>query len=117
MSVVPLPTGLHYAFDAWFFYDLWHQGFKWVEEPTALAGYRLHGQNKSLQVSALRTLELAALEDHKFGAGSWRGSYLRAIATALRTAERAPAAASIKHAIYLLTNSLSYLSVYRLPGI
>ena len=118
MTVVQLPDHLQYAFDAWFFYDLWQNGFAWRELPDAFAGYRLHGRNKSLQITPQRTLELAALEDHKYGAGSWRGAYLRLVAATLRAAEGASSAAgAIKRGIYLVTNSLSFLSVYRIPGI
>ena len=117
MDVVQLPNHLQYAFDAWFFYDLWQNGFAWRELPDAFAGYRLHGGNKSLQITPQRTLELAALEDHKYGVGSWRGAYLRAVAATLRSAERAAAGAAIKRGIYLVNNSLSFLSVYRIPGI
>lgn len=118
MQAVRLPTDLRYAFDAWFFYDLWRLGNGWREMPVALAGYRLHGDNKSLQISPQRVLELAALEDHKFGRGSWRGSYVRAIAAALQIVERAPAVApALRRSIYVVTNSLSFLSAYRLPGI
>jgi glycosyltransferase involved in cell wall biosynthesis len=118
MTTVQLPTDLHYAFDAWFFYDLWQQGAKWRELPDELAGYRLHGDNKSLQVSSRRTLELARFEDHKFGTGSWRGSYLRTIAAALAATERIHSrGAPLRRGIYTLTNSLSYLSAYRIPSI
>jgi glycosyltransferase involved in cell wall biosynthesis len=113
---IPLMTDLHYVFDAWFFYDAYCR-FGWVDRPEAVAGYRLHGENKSAGVRPDRIRELAAFERHKFGPRSWRGRYLDAIAGIIAAAEGSFGDSIARRVTYLAANSLSYVSAYRVPGI
>ena len=100
-----------------FFYSA-YQGYRWLELPKPVAGYRLHGDNKSMSVKSKRIAELAAFEDIKFGAGSFRGAYLRFVARLVRHAEtRGNAGAAVSKGLYYLVNSLAYISCYRLPSI
>jgi glycosyltransferase involved in cell wall biosynthesis len=117
-EAIGLRTDLHFAFDAWFFYQAYVE-FRWLECPVRIAGYRWHGQNKSAGVTASRVSELARFEYFKWGEASFRGRYLMAVERTVRAADRLPQAlaAAVKRGIYLLVNSLSYASVYRLPGI
>lgn len=114
---IPFRVDLDYIFDAWFFFEAYRR-FRWTEREDRIAGYRLHGENKSVGVRAERVDELARFEQFKFGKSSGRAAYLRRVATVLRGAERLPAGGSVlKRAIYLAVNSLAYASAYRIPGI
>jgi glycosyltransferase involved in cell wall biosynthesis len=107
----------HYVFDAVFFYEA-YQRFAWLELPKAVAGYRLHGANKSATVRPNRIAELARYEQVKFGERSGRAAYLRLVCAIVRACERVPAlGGALKRAVYLAVNSLAYATVYRLPGI
>jgi glycosyltransferase involved in cell wall biosynthesis len=118
MTQLTLRNDAEYSFDSWFFYDAWNHGHRFVELGEEIAGYRLHGENKSLRISGERVLELARFEDHKFGPGSYRGRYLRVVAKILATLDRAPTGARhLKRALRFLVNGLSYVTVYRLPGV
>jgi glycosyltransferase involved in cell wall biosynthesis len=116
-EAVPLRNDLRFTFDAWFFYDV-HERFKWWYGEEEIAGYRLHGSNKSVGVRSERIDELASLERHKFGVRTLRGSYLDAIARVARACERLPARGRVaKRGIHVVVNGLSYLTAYRMPGI
>jgi glycosyltransferase involved in cell wall biosynthesis len=112
MARVTLPADAEYSFDSWFFYDAWKSGFRILEIDDLLAGYRLHGENKSLRISPQRIGELARLEDHKFGSGSLRGRYLRLLQRLVAGLERASgrpgSARRLKRAVYIAVNSLSF---------
>lgn len=111
------PADYHFVFDVVFFYSA-YRGYRWLEFPKPVAGYRLHGDNKSMSVKSKRIAELAAFEDIKFGAGSFRGAYLRFVARLVRHAEtRGNAGAAVSKGLYYLVNSLAYISCYRLPSI
>jgi glycosyltransferase involved in cell wall biosynthesis len=116
-EAVPLRTEFHYVFDAVFFYEA-YQRFPWQEIDLEVAGYRLHGANKSLDVRSARIAELARFEQIKFGERSARAAYLRGVAAAVRAGERLPAAGGVlRRAIYLAVNSLAFATAYRVPGI
>ena len=116
-EAVPLRTEFHYVFDAVFFYEV-HRRFSWREFPKPIAGYRLHGANKSVSVRSARIFELARYEQIKFGAGSPRAAYLRCVAALVRSCERMPAfGGALRRLIYLGVNSLAYATAYRVPGI
>jgi len=118
MQRVQWRTSSVYVFDAWFFYDAWRAGYPFKEIPAVLAAYRLHGRNKSLGISPDRIAELAKLEDHKFGTGSFRGRYLRAVHTVMTGIEKLPLGQRwLKRAVYVAINSASFASAYRLPSI
>jgi hypothetical protein len=114
----PFRADLHFAFDHLFFYQLLLE-YRWLELPDRIAGYRLHGANKSLMISSARVTELVELEAVKYGAGTFRPAYLRLVALVTGYADHLPRALQtpVKRLIYLIVNSLSFLTVYRLPGI
>jgi glycosyltransferase involved in cell wall biosynthesis len=111
-------TDLQYVFDALFFYELFLD-HRWLERPDRVAGYRLHRDNKSLQVSALRVHELAELETVKYGQGNARVRYLRRLVRLLSVLDRLhPAvAATLKQATYVAVNATSVLTARRWPSI
>jgi glycosyltransferase involved in cell wall biosynthesis len=115
---IPFRSDLHFAFDAVFFYQLFVQ-YRWLELPDRVAGCRLHGANKSLDIAGVRVRELAELEGCKFGPRSFRRAYLLAISRTLDAADRLTpvVARPLKRLTYVVINSLSYLTVYRLPSI
>jgi glycosyltransferase involved in cell wall biosynthesis len=113
----PFRTDMSYAFDVWFFYRAFG-AFHWIFRPEQVAGFRLHGANKSAGVRADRVLELAEFEGFKYGEGSLRARYLQRVAAAVSATERLPrGGAGARHALYLTVNSLSAATAYRLPGI
>jgi glycosyltransferase involved in cell wall biosynthesis len=113
----PFRTEMSYAFDVWFFYQAF-QAYGWIFRPEQVAGYRLHGGNKSAGVRSDRVLELAEFESFKYGAGSLRAWYLQRIAVAVGAAERlSRGGAGARRALYVAVNSLSAATAYRLPGI
>jgi glycosyltransferase involved in cell wall biosynthesis len=114
---IPLRIDLHYAFDVWFFYKA-HCRYRWATLPYEIAGYRLHGANKSVSVRPDRIRELAAFERRKFGPHSRRGRYLDVVGSLAERAERFGVAENaLKRSLYLCVNSLSYLTIFRVPGI
>ena len=116
-DAVPLRTEFHYVFDAVFFYEV-YQRFAWQEFPKPIAGYRLHGANKSVSVRSARIFELARYEQLKFGARSPRAAYLRWIGVSVRACERVPLfGGALRRLIYLGANCLAYATAYRVPGI
>jgi glycosyltransferase involved in cell wall biosynthesis len=116
-EAIPLRTDLNYAFDAWFFYEA-HCRYRWAKLPNEIAGYRLHGANKSLRVGPARIRELADLERRKFGSSSRRGRYLDMIGSLVERAEHLDVGEhAVKRTLYLCVNSLSYLTAFRVPGI
>jgi glycosyltransferase involved in cell wall biosynthesis len=111
------PAQYHFVFDVVFFYQA-YQRYSWLELNKPIAGYRLHGDNKSMSVRSSRIQELANFEERKFGDGSWRALYLKAISSLVRFLEKRGEFGRIaSRMIYLLVNSLAFVSCYRLPGI
>lgn len=111
------PDRYHFVFDVVFFYAA-YQKYSWLELGKPVAGYRLHGDNKSVSVKSARIKELADFEEIKFGAGSWRATYLRAISSTVKFFEQHRGFGRVaSRMIYLIANSLAFISCYRLPGI
>lgn len=111
------PDRYHFIFDVVFFYTA-YQKYSWLELNKPVAGYRLHGDNKSMSVKFARIKELADFEGIKFGADSWRVLYLKTISSLVRFFEKRGEVGRIaSRMIYLLVNSLAFISCYRLPGI
>jgi glycosyltransferase involved in cell wall biosynthesis len=107
----------HFSFDSVFFYEAYTR-YSWLKLDDELAGYRLHGENKSTSVKSVRIRELADFEEIKFGAGCWRAIYLRAISSLIKFFEKRGEVGRVASRMtYLLVNSLAFISCYRLPGI
>lgn len=111
------PSNYHFVFDVVFFYRAF-LNYQWYEFDEPVAGYRLHGENKSMWVKSKRIRELAAFEEIKFGANCFRSRYLSIIAWLVEKIERqGNATPHLLKSLYLMINSLAFLSFYRLPGI
>lgn len=111
------PVAFNFVFDVVFFYRSYLK-YSWLELPKPVAGYRLHGDNKSMSVKSKRIMELADFEFIKFGKSNWRGFYLRAVGRLVKLFESLGTLGRfVAKGIYLLINSLAYISCYRFPGI
>jgi glycosyltransferase involved in cell wall biosynthesis len=111
------PSNFNFVFDVVFFYRA-YQKYSWLELPKPVAGYRLHGENKSMWVKSARIQELAAFESLKFGNSSLRAVYLRGIASLVKVFESwGKFGNGLSRGLYMIVNGLAYLTCYRLPGI
>jgi hypothetical protein len=111
------PVHFHFVFDVVFFYAAYEK-YSWLELTKAVAGYRLHGDNKSMTVRANRIHELAEFEGIKFGVGSFRERYLNLIAILIGNLQKRRFIGNFfTKFVYYFVNGLSYLTFYRLPGI
>ncbi|HDY85186.1 hypothetical protein LCGC14_0881110 [marine sediment metagenome] len=111
------PKNFNFVFDVVFFYAAFKK-YSWLELTKPLAGYRLHGDNKSMTVRAGRVMELASFENIKFGKRSFRAFYLKVIAKALKGLEGLGLFGTrISQLIYIIVNGLAFISCYRLPSI
>ena len=116
-STIALDIESHYIFDSKFFYQ-GYQKFSWLDLPKPVAGHRLHGLNKSLQISSQRIKELAEFEKLKFGKFSSRVYYLQSIAMLIQFTNKIPVLGKyLSKLTYYLVNSISFLSFYRIPSI
>ncbi len=116
-SHIDWPRQFHYVFDVVFFYAA-YQAFSWLELSKPIAGYRLHGDNKSTLIRPPRINELAQFEEIKFGRYSARSHYLYGIARLVRAFNHMGSFGNLCcRFLYLLVNFLAFISVYRLPGI
>lgn len=114
---IPFDKSLHFVFDAHFFYRAYCR-YSWLSIPKAIAGYRLHEENKSVTVRPVRVFELAKFEQYKFGRLSLRAGYLLLVYGAVKLVAGVPIVGRLMtRAIYLAVNSLSFATAYRLPGI
>ena len=113
----PFRKEFHFVFDALFFYQGYTR-FSWLSIAEVVAGYRLHKENKSVTVRPARILELAKFEQYKFGRFSLRAGYLFAVFVLVFVASKIPLVGRfLSRMIYLLVNSISFVSAYTLPGI
>ncbi len=111
------PKQYHYVFDVVFFYVA-YQKFSWLELAKPVAGYRLHGDNKSMTVRHGRIIELAKFEQLKFGQHSKRAYYLKAIAMLIQSLENTGVIGKkLTNIIYLIVNGLAFITCYLLPSI
>lgn len=111
------PVSFNFVFDVVFFYKS-YQKYSWLELPKPVAGYRLHGDNKSMSVKSKRIMELADFEFMKFGKSNWRGFYLRGVAKLVRLFESFGSLGQIAtKGIYIIVNSFAFISCYRFPSI
>lgn len=117
LEAVAIRSDFHYCFDAIFFWEAW-QRFGWIEIPDALVGYRLHGDNKSMQVRPERVAELAKFERLKFGNRSLRACYLTWLSRFIAAVGRVPGVGrALTRLTYLVNNSAAFATFYRWPGI
>lgn len=111
------PKSFNYVFDVVFFY-MAYQKYAWLELPKPVAGYRLHGENKSMNVKANRVFELAEFEKIKFGQRSLRAFYLNLIGYVVVVFEKfGSIGMKLSKLLYVLVNGLAYITCYRLPSI
>ena len=111
------PKHFNFVFDVVFFYSVYKK-YSWLELHKPVAGYRLHGENKSMWVKSARISELADFEVIKFGKNSLRAFYLRGIAWIVSLFERlGKLGLYCSKGLYFLVNGLAYLTCYRLPSI
>ncbi len=114
---IPLDIESHYVFDAKFFY-LAYVNYSWMDLTKPLAGHRLHGVNKSLQISPERINEISELERLKFGKYSFRVYYIKVISNLIKVTNKIPYfGGRLSKIIYYFVNSVSFISFYRIPGI
>lgn len=107
----------NFVFDVVFFYRAYQQ-YSWLEMTKPIAGYRLHGDNKSMFVKSSRISELAAFEELKFGEKSTRAKYLRGVAKLASVFEhRGSFGQKLNNCLYTIVNSIAFISCYRLPSI
>ncbi len=111
------PSNFHFVFDVVFFYAAYVK-YQWKESSVPVAGYRLHGENKSMDVKSKRIKELAEFEKIKFGEHSLRAYYLSILAMLVSKLETmGEIGRKLSRCVYLINNSLAFLSFYRVPGI
>ena len=114
---IPFDAENHYAFDSIFFYHA-YQKYSWLELSQPVAGHRLHGNNKSLQITSDRINDLVKLEVIRFGNFSYRVIYLRALSRIVGLFCKIPILGDIFcGTLYIIVNSLSFVFCYRLPSI
>jgi glycosyltransferase involved in cell wall biosynthesis len=111
------PAKFNFVFDVVFFYRAFQQ-YSWLEMTKPIAGYRLHGENKSMFVKSSRIIELAAFEELKFGQKSFRAKYLKGIAKLAAVFEgRGKIGQILNYWLYTVVNGVAFISCYRLPSI
>lgn len=116
-TAIQWPRDFNFVFDVVFFYAA-YQKFTWLEISKPLAGYRLHGDNKSMSVRSGRIVELAAFEKIKFGQGSMRAYYLILIAKLIKKLDKSGSIGTkLSKLVYFVVNTLAYITCYRLPSI
>jgi glycosyltransferase involved in cell wall biosynthesis len=114
---IPIDTDRHYVFDAVFFYQA-YMNYSWLDLTKPVAGHRLHGLNKSLQISATRINEISDFERLKFGAFSYRVYFIKIVSWLIKIANKIPFVGKIiSKLIYYLVNSLSFITFYKMPSI
>ncbi len=114
---VPMITDSHYVFDSLFFYQVYTR-FSWLELSKPIVGHRLHGANKSLEINYMRIRELAKFEEVKFGSYSSRAMYLHLISLVVKIFSKIPViGVFLNKVVYMVVNSLSFLTFYRVPSI
>jgi len=111
------PANFNFVFDVVFFYRAFQQ-YSWLEMTKPIAGYRLHGDNKSMFVKSSRITELATFEELKFGQKSLRAKYLKGIAKLAAVFEgRGKIGIILNYWLYTVVNGVAFISCYRLPSI
>lgn len=116
-EAIGFKTEFHFSFDSVFFYEAYTR-YSWLELPDITAGYRLHSENKSLMIKYQRIVELARFEQIKFGKYSLRAIYLFLISGLVSAFSSLPwVGRALCKGLYLVVNSISFISAYRLPGI
>lgn len=116
-DAIPLRADFEYSFDTVFFYEAWTR-FSWLELSKPLAGYRIHTDNKSIQINSSRVFEVARFETMKFGRYSLRAAYLRMIGAAVAVFGSVPGIGSVLlRLLRIAVNALAAGTAYRFPSI
>lgn len=115
---IGINSSLRYTFDGDFFLRARASGCNFFCDPsTYIAGYRLHGENLSLNVPEARVAELALLYSTVLER-RLAGKYLNLLSCFLGLVGRIPVVGKeLKVWTRLINNSLSYITVYRVPSI
>lgn len=118
-SQFPFDCTLNFVFDVDFFNRIILAEFSWLSLDNPIAGYRLHGNNKSVGVNIDRVREIRLLQLRFFGVNSYRVYYLSAIINLIRFLLYLPSfvGVPILKLLYSIINTLSYLTLFRLPAI
>lgn len=117
-SDIGIREDLKFTFDGDFFLRAKKAGINFmIDTRVPISGYRIHGNNLSLNIPERRVHELALLYkevlDRKYAA-----RYLSALSVVLRLFGRTPKVGmQIKRVIRTINNGMSYVSVYRIPSI
>ena len=78
----------------------------------------MHEKNKSLKINFDRINELAKFEGVKFGTNSFRSFYLHIVSYVVFVFDKIPVVGSLlNRVVYIIINSISFLTYYRLPSI
>jgi len=116
-DAIQIRKDFHYSFDSVFFYEAYGR-FSWLELSKPIAGYRLHGINKSVQIIPERIFEIAKFEQLKFGTLSMRPHYIRLIGLLVVMLKKLPIVGKfLCRLLYKTVNVISFLTGYRMPGI
>lgn len=116
-NTIPMNADSHYVFDSLFFYQVYTK-FSWLDLSKPVAGHRLHGDNKSLKIIPERIKEIAEFEAVKFGTRSFRALYLQFISMIVLVFIKIPIVGErLNKMVYIIVNSISFLSCYRIPSI
>jgi glycosyltransferase involved in cell wall biosynthesis len=116
-DTIPIHIDRHYVFDSIFFYQAYKK-YSWLDLSKPVAGHRLHGLNKSLQICATRINEISEFERLKFGSYSFRVYYIKSISYLIKITNNIPIIGKgLSKIIYYTVNSLSFITLYRVPSI
>lgn len=115
---IPLDYSLPYSFDSDFLIKVYRQYNLFMDQSIPIAGYRLHGDNLSLEIKKERILELAKLSEKNLNS-VFRVRYLYFVASLVGLTSVLPKSISkrLNLFVYVLNNLISYISVYRIPSI
>lgn len=115
---VRINTELKYTFDGDYFLRMRQKRFSFYVNPRIhIAGYRLHGENLSLNIPAKRVSELAILYKDVLNR-PLSAAYLVALGRILSVVGKAPMIGGVSKSILrTINNGVSYLTRYTVPSI
>ena len=115
---ISLDYSLPYSFDSDFLINVYKQYNLFMDQSIPIAGYRLHGDNLSLEVKKERILDLAKLNEKNLDS-IFRVKYLYFVASLVGAISLLPNSISkrLNLFVYVLNNLISYITIYRIPSI